>query len=264
MRYLINKLYRGLVHLYLLNLPFRIQGFWMFTHPENIGIARFLWKQDYENFSSETLKKTVKKGWRVVDLGAHVGYFSLLMSRLVGDSGRVYAFEPDPFCVKILERNIRMNGYQNIIVETLAISDKQSKAKLYFSEDDPTDHRLFNPKSEKRSSLTVSQDTLDNYFGENKIDLIKIDVQGLEMKCLKGAKKVISNNSQLVLLIEFWPNGLVEAGYKPIELLNYLKRLGYKMYWIDEYKNTKKLVADFSELIKIAQAKQFVNLFCQK
>ena len=77
------------------------------------------------------IKQEVKEGNNVIDIGANIGYFTLLFAKLVGPNGKVFAFEPDPTNFSILKKNIEENNYDNVILSQKAISDKTETTKLF-------------------------------------------------------------------------------------------------------------------------------------
>jgi FkbM family methyltransferase len=258
-----RSIYRRLAHFFLSTFPFRLRGFWLYANPHHDGILQFLIRGQYENFATEVMIEDVKSGWVICDIGAHVGYYSMLFSKLVGPKGKVYAFEPDSENMQVLKRNIALNHASNIVTQNIAISDKKKIAKLYISKEDPTDHRLFNPPGEDRSYVEIKQDSLDNLFKGKKIDLIKIDVQGYESYCIDGALKTL-NSQHTRLLVELWPQGLKELGINPLTFLKKILKLKYKIYFLNEKTKSRDLITDLDELILKGEKEQFINLYCIK
>lgn len=127
----------------------------------------------------KVLQDNIKEGYTVLDIGANIGFYSLLMSRMVGDSGKVYAFEPEPRNFEILQKNIALNKITNVIVSNLALSDKVGKSFMELSSDSGQ-HRLSD------SGVEIQTTTIDEYFKDTKIDFIKMDAEGSEGKILKG------------------------------------------------------------------------------
>jgi FkbM family methyltransferase len=89
---------------------------------------------DFEE--TKFLKKIIKKGDTVIDVGANIGYYTLLFSKLVGKEGKIYAYEPLPENFKLLKKNIFINKYKNIVLINRALSNKEKNAKLYIDQDD--------------------------------------------------------------------------------------------------------------------------------
>jgi FkbM family methyltransferase len=176
----------------------------------------------------------VKKGDVVVDLGASIGYFTLLAARLVGKEGKVYAFEPEPRNFLLLCKNIALNGYDNIVAIRKAVSDREGFAKLFLS-DDYGSHSLYKFDNAKTPIITETV-TLDNFFRKEgyHVDIIKIDVEGAEMVAFLGMEKLIRENKKLKIFVEFSPYRIREAGYSPEEFLSKITEYGFKIYLIDE------------------------------
>ena len=157
----------------------------------------------YEPYESELLIKNIKGGDIVIDVGANIGYYTLLFAKKVGENGKVYAFEPDPVSFTILEKNIKDNKFRNIEAFNIALSDKRESLQLFISAENLGDHRLFDDHKVKRKKTTVKANTLDLFFkGEkfkkNKISLIKIDTQGYEPFVIKGAQQLIKSQKPIL------------------------------------------------------------------
>ena len=224
----------------------------------------------YEKSESKIMEEEIKVGNIVVDVGANIGLHTLNMARIVGNTGQVFAFEPDPSNFKILEKNVKVNNYQNIILEQKAVGDKHGRTTLYQS-DHPGMHRIFPQTKLAKGQVQVELTSLDKYFIDSnladKINFIKIDVEGLEFSVLKGMKNILKNNKKIKILFEFMPKNTMEAGFTPIELLNYLTSYDFKLFCIDE--STKKLlhVSNNEEVLKLCSSTNNTigrNLFCEK
>ena len=236
----------------------------MYLNSKDTGFAVQLITGIFESYTGEILKKNVSKGSVVCDVGAHIGYYTMLCSNLVGSSGKVYSFEPDSENFRLLRKNIQVNNLKNIYPEQIAVSDKKGTANLFISGTDSTDHRLVDPNNQKRKYMIVSQDSLDNLLKkEKRIDLIKIDIQGLEEKSLSGMRKLIKANNNISIIMEFWPEGLRQAGTKPDILLKKLIDYKLKIYLLDEEKRRMKRVKNIDTLLKLTGETGFVNLLCK-
>ena len=227
----------------------------------------------YEKLEAKIMEEKIQVGNIVVDIGANIGLHTLNMARIVGNTGQVFAFEPDPSNFKILGKNVKVNNYKNIILEQKAVGDKHGRATLYHA-DNPGMHRIF-PQTKARRGLSgqvqVKLTSLDKYFIDSnlvdKINFIKIDVEGLEFSVLKGMENILKNNKKIKILFEFMPKNIMEAGFMPIELLNYLTLYDFKLYSIDEI--TEKLihVSNNEEILKLCSTTNNTigrNLFCEK
>ena len=102
----------------------------------------FLIKPTHEQFETEVFKKEIEKGDTVLDLGSHIGYYTLIAAELVGEKGKVFAFEPEPTNFVLLKKNIKINNYQNVIPVQKAVSNKNGKGRLYLKEK-KTQNRIY-------------------------------------------------------------------------------------------------------------------------
>src|SRR5262245_590665 len=97
----------------------------------------------YEPIETRLVMDLVKPNQVVLDIGANIGYYTLIFSKLVGPGGRVYAFEPHPTNFSLLDRNVQTNGYKNATVVRKAVADATGSLKLYESELNSADHRIY-------------------------------------------------------------------------------------------------------------------------
>ncbi|MBI2542875.1 MAG: FkbM family methyltransferase [Candidatus Aenigmarchaeota archaeon] len=181
-------------------------------------------------------KHEIKRGDIVIDLGAHIGYYTLLAAKLVGDNGRVYAFEPDPNNFECLKKNVEENGYKNITCINKAVSNKTGKTKLFFS-DETDNSQIIN--SDDGKFVIVDVTSLDDYFNNNQsADFIKMDIEGSEGRALQGMTNLLKNSRNIKILTEFFPDKLQFA----IDAKKYLEMLeGHKFKFYDIDTETGKL-----------------------
>lgn len=215
------------------------EGHKIFIDSKDTGIAPFLLMgKPFAPDEIALLKKILKPGMVFVDIGANIGYFSLIASKLIGETGKVFSFEPDPDNFFLLEKNIKANNYKNIIAVKKAVADKIGKAKLYLDKENLCGHSLVSKEGNK--FVETETITLDEFFRNNKkIDVIKIDVEGFEPVALEGMKEIIKSNDNLILITEFYPNALKRAGYSPEKYKDDLINLGFNL---TEFGEGKKLV----------------------
>jgi FkbM family methyltransferase len=214
------------------------------------------------------LESIVNSGNTVLDIGANIGYYSLILARKVGENGRVYAFEPEPENFELLKKNVAINHYQNIIPVNMAISDTNGISRLYINETNKGDHRLYD-SGNKRSFITVEKIKLDDYFKgqpQTNIDVIKMDIQGSELQALKGMTNLLLNSKKLILVLEFWPFGLNCAGSNPEELIDFLTEMGFHIFVLDEIKKCNYLVTKNELLNGLSKLNECdsINLICIK
>ncbi len=189
----------------------------------------------YEPFETRWFLKHVRPGQTVVDVGANIGYYTLLLARQVGNEGRVFAFEPDPTNFAILEKNVELNGYRNVTLERLAVSNTNGFVKLLWNDANHGDHRIGAVESDL-PGIEVRTVRLDDYFSghEGSIDVIKMDIQGAEYHAVLGMQHLLARQPQLKLVTEFWPAGLADAQGEPRAMLALFESLGYRPQELDE------------------------------
>jgi len=195
----------------------------------------------FEPFETEVVKKLIKIGNNVLDIGANIGYFSLLFAKLVGNNGRVYAFEPEPENFRILKKNLEINHYNNTMAIQKAISDKNHTVKLFLNEINTGNHSIYK-SSETSAFIDIESIKLDDFsdIQNKRIDFIKIDIEGAEIDAFKGMKNVLQKNSQVTILSEFNLYLLNKFNKKPREYVKILNDLGFEIFLLDSKK--KKIV----------------------
>ncbi|MHA1146033.1 MAG: FkbM family methyltransferase [Candidatus Helarchaeota archaeon] len=210
----------------------------------------------YEEYETNIFKELVKEGMIVLDIGANIGYYTLLAAKLVGETGRVYAFEPEPKNYAVLIKNIEVNGYENVISAQKALSNKRGVLRLFLDDEVIGNHSLsFENVVFKSGYEEVEAITLDDYFkdvvGNTKIELIKMDVQGAEGLVLEGAKKILQENS-LKIIMEFCPYMLRNVGTDPIMLLQELHEMGFRIRCLE--KGVQDSISN-DEIIKLCESR---------
>jgi FkbM family methyltransferase len=198
----------------------------------------------------------------VVDVGANVGYYTLLASRLVGEEGRVFAFEPEPQNYDLLCKNIKANGCRNVIAEQKAVWKKSGEETLFLDKSNLGGHSLVRANvMDKDGSVCVKVTSLDEYFGalECPVDFIKMDVQGSEMGVFDGMEKIMKQDCPLGIMAEFWPEGIRNSGVSPEVFLERLVRRRFDIYSIGQSVTS----VDINQLSRKPDGKE-VMLFCER
>ncbi|HEX4466143.1 MAG TPA: FkbM family methyltransferase [Solirubrobacteraceae bacterium] len=163
---------------------------------------------DVEPEVQETLSRYVKTGDVVYDLGANIGFFAIMCSRLVGEAGKVYAFEPMPDNVKILRHNLALNKVTNVEVVERAVSGSSGTAELFLSPWSAA-HSLNvegaskkDNRGEEAGSIIVATTALDDFAGEDGVrvpDFVKLDVEGAEVLALEGMRAIMTSRRPLLM-----------------------------------------------------------------
>ena len=209
--------------------------------------------QLYEPGTTNFLKKILKKGMNVINIGANIGYFTLLAAREVGPDGKVFAFEPFPQTVELLKKNIDSNGYKNVQVISMAVSDRKEKSFLALKSD--SGHNFVTSASNKEyDSIEIITTTVDDHFDKNlKIDLLVMDAEGYEPKILDGMKNTLENNPTMQILTEYNPHTLQIAKTSGQKFLEKLEEFGFSIQVIDIDGQPQNYIKD--DILKI----QFPN-----
>jgi FkbM family methyltransferase len=149
------------------------------------------------------LRKVLKTGMTVVDIGANIGYYTLLTSRLVGERGRVIAFEPENLNFSLLKRSVRENKASSISLHQLAVSDRNGTVRLYRAEaSQPGGHSIGTDRGQGFDEVNCT--TLDDFWGKMgrpRIDLIKIHVTGDDPLVLRGSNRVLREATPMVTMV---------------------------------------------------------------
>ena len=242
-----------------------VHGHKMYLDPLDRITSALFFSDVYEKYQTNLFISLVKRGMVVVDIGAHIGYYTLLAADLVGEEGKVFAFEPNPDSYTLLVKNIEINGYNNIFPVQKAISNKTGSAKLFLGPHyNRGDSRLYD-SHDGRESIEVDVTTLDSYFGKDcQVDLIKMDIQGAEAGALQGMANVIEKNDNLKLITEYWPAGLQRFGSSPMDFLDKLMEHGFKLYHVDERGQRICPISAITSVTRTANDEEFTNLFCEK
>jgi len=183
----------------------------------------------YEHPTALWMRRFARPGMVAADIGAHIGYFSILLSHLVGPTGKVLAFEPSPENFPLLVQNLSRRRALNVLPSQAAVSDKQGRPILYISHGH-SNHSLVRDYTESEEAVAVDAVSLDQYLtgaAIDRLDLIKIDAEGAEPRILAGMKRTLSNNPHLAMIVEVNPNALRAAGSSPQLLLELLASHGF-------------------------------------
>lgn len=147
----------------------------------------------------EYRRSMIRRGMVVADVGAYIGLYTCMAAAIVGDSGKVLAFEPDPINHERLLNNVIINDFKNVSIVQCALAEVPGNAKLYIKH-----HGTVSSLAGEGKCVNVSVDTLDSIVSQmeiKKMDLIKIDVEGFEMQVLRGAENTIKENPDIKMVI---------------------------------------------------------------
>lgn len=205
---------------------------------------------DYEERTQETFRRLIKPGMTVVDVGAHIGYTALMFAKLVGPTGKVHAFEPSGENLFYLRKNLELNGFGNVEVHADAVG-RERRQRTFHITGSSDSHGFFpHPLTETLETVDVTEVPLDEAV-PGVVDAIKVDVEGAEIIVLEGMSRIIRENPQLTLWLEWAPDCMKSAGYDPAELPERLKSLGFtNIVVLDDHQKRQGTLDDFMPFIK--------------
>jgi FkbM family methyltransferase len=189
----------------------------------------------FELAVTEVMAHEIEPGMNVIDIGANVGYYSLLMADLVGDSGHVHVIEPNPTLEASLRRSLCLNGFDHrftYVPHPLADQDDR-EVSFIIPRGDSKNARIVHPDQfgpDAGRQITLKTRKLDSVIPPGtKIDLIKMDVEGAEMLAWEGMQRILKDNPQVTIVLEF------NAGrsYDPGEFLKMIAGDGFTLAYID-------------------------------
>jgi FkbM family methyltransferase len=181
------------------------------------------WLGHYEIEKQAAVRRLVKRGMKIFDVGANAGFYTLAFSRLAGTTGRVWAFEPLPENVRNLRRHIELNALQNVTVVEAAVAEKSGVAGFEAAADNSVGHLS------ERSAFRVRTVSIDEICADPATgmpDLIKLDVEGAEGAVLAGARQTLARSHPIVLLATHGP----EQERLCVEIL---RQTGYELAYLD-------------------------------
>jgi FkbM family methyltransferase len=220
----------------------------------------------YEETEARLVERSIRPGDVVVDVGAHIGYYTLLAARAAGPEGQVLAFEPERENYALLTANVAANGYANVSALNKAVMAESGTQPLFVSSENAGDHHLY-AGGDDRPSYDVEAVSLDDFFAERPkaVDVIKMDVQGSEPFVLQGMRELLQANDSMLLFTELAPQSLSDAGSSAPEYVRALREAGFELHVIDEDAGTvapitvEQLAGDTDY-----RRENHVNLLCSK
>lgn len=182
------------------------------------------------------VQRLLRPGMTFVDAGAHCGQYTLVAASAVGRDGRVHSFEPDPQTFALLAANVRENRATNVSLNQLALAEQDGRATLFLGDAHNVGANSLAPAIEYSGrQIEIKCARLDGYLsgaGVEHVDLMKIDVEGAEIKLLRGASALLEGDKRPLLIVEFNDFTQVQQGQSCRELADLLISLGYSLYRI--------------------------------
>jgi FkbM family methyltransferase len=211
-------------------------GLWIRASGLTDAEKKFFLRGTKEPRSIDFVAELLEPHMVALDVGANIGYYSLIFAGLVGEGGQVHAFEPTPALAERIRLNLALNGLTQIKVNQVAVADATGSASLHISLEDPEANSLFQMEM-GTSEISVSTTTLDAYADDaalDRIDLIKIACEGSEQNVLRGAEKLLKRDDGPVLLLECNSASLAACGATVSDLCGYLRDTSYECYCLEQ------------------------------
>jgi FkbM family methyltransferase len=190
----------------------------------------------WEPYETSLLLSLLQEGNVFVDVGANIGYFTVLAGSVVGEGGAVFAFEPDPDNFSLLQANTGLNGLQDRVIAVEAgLAADDGDGRLFLSEDNLGDHQIYATEG-GRSSLAISLYNGSQYLAGklSRLDLLKVDTQGSEYQVMAGLLPLLQRLPRIPrIIIELTPLSLRQAGASGRALIELLATLGQPLWIID-------------------------------
>jgi FkbM family methyltransferase len=184
----------------------------------------------YEQPIADLFATVLRPGMTVLDVGAHIGYFTLVAATHVGPTGRVWSFEPDPANRASLERNVDANGMADrVTVVPLAAAAAMGESALYRVSGDTGSSTLYPSSGAFGEPIAVRTTSLDAWAKANgwpSVDLVKIDTEGAEGAVVAGMAELLARNPDAAVVLEYQADTLEAAGVDPTDLLEQLLAVG--------------------------------------
>lgn len=213
----------------------------------------------WEPWVTQVIQATVRPGWIVVEIGANIGYYTLLMASLIGSQGKIYAFEPNPAIYELLRENLEINGFlDRAIAVKKAVWEKSGTVEFGIASKHMGGSGIFtfSTPDEPVERITVEAVSLDDYFpAGSRVDFLKIDAESSEFFILKGAQRLLRENPDLVMVLEFFPGNIRNINLDPEQCLKWLVDEGFQIHRIEENGNVRRaaihelLDLNYSELL---------------
>ncbi|MGV6871137.1 FkbM family methyltransferase [Pseudochelatococcus sp. B33] len=205
-----------------------INGTTIYAPPRDPVIGKAVIEGQYEPEIVSLFQEYVKQGMNVVDIGANIGYFSIISADIVGSSGHVLAVEPNSENAKLLEISRRANGFEHLEIALMAASNRNGLLILNAGESNGTTATLSNNPDLLKNATLVPSIRLDDLIPRSRrIDFVKIDVEGAEKLALSGMIETLSLHKPIIVS-EFSPLALPYfSGCTGEEYLGFLADLGY-------------------------------------
>lgn len=246
-----------------------IFGHKMIVDTRDVNLAPHLLLDGYwELWITNALQDLITTGMHVVEVGANVGYYTLLIAHKVGETGKLTAFEANPAIFECLHRNVEINGYlHRVALVNRAVTDRRGEITFRVPRRHLGNSSIVNFSPEflrhyhdEVDEIEVTTTSLDEYFSEaqERIDLIKVDAEGSEPSIIDGLQSILCRNPTIKLVLEFAPALIHGAGRDPRTFLLSLQQQGFHIHRISAESSLVK--ATVEEIMALDHC----ELYCER
>jgi FkbM family methyltransferase len=227
------------------------------------GSASLIYYQGFsEPETADFVRQFLKPGMTFVDVGAHIGEYTLIAAKAVGANGSIHAFEPQSSLFPILKKNVEINKFDRVTLNQVAVSDRTGQIEFQvFNESSVSSIRKQVATDKKNNIIKVPTTSLDEYLSSHncRADLIKIDVEGAEKLVFQGASQLLNlpKSQAPTWIFEYSPNSYHSFGYQAEELLALLEKSGYKVFTYSKSREIGEfsLELHFSDIVNLIATK---------
>ena len=208
-----------------------LDGFDIFVRLDDWAVgARIAVKRTYEKHVTEAIRPYLQPGTVFIDVGANIGYYTLLAASRLGAQGKIFAFEPGAANCELLQKSVVHNGFSIVQLFPNAVADSARTVGLTMDDS----NGVINATAPSEGLELVTAVALDEALAnQNRIDLIKMDIEGAEGLALRGATQLLQRHRP-VLFTEFRPPAIANRSQMDAEeFLNRLREIGYELHVID-------------------------------
>jgi FkbM family methyltransferase len=214
----------------------------IYVDTQDFGVAPHLMLDGYwEMWLTEIIAQRVKPGMVVADIGANIGYYTLLMAELVGATGRVHAFEPNPLMVQKIAQSVSINGFLNVSIHNVALAEHEGEEMVFIvPPNEPKNAHILPYDGAPLQPGTILQTHRLDSPAWPDIEFAKIDVEGAEQLIWAGAKGLLDNGKLKTVALEFTGGRYADAG----SFLDRLLAPGFSLSYVDMRKGLLPLTRE--------------------
>jgi FkbM family methyltransferase len=222
--------------------------------------------QEYEPVTTRAFRELLRPGMTVIDVGAHIGYYSVLAGKLVGETGRVHAVEPSAENREILGQNIDLNRVRSVTLHPHAAGRERARRAFHLTGSSDSHGFYPHPLTKTVRTIEIEAVPLDEMV-HGPVHLVKVDVEGAEIEVLRGMRRILAENPELALAIEWNPACLRSAGFDPLELPRVLQELGFgQIEVLDDHGRRTRTLDEVLPRVRAGETPHswYVNLWARR